>query len=268
MSAPWYRPNADEVVVFEAAYRARIPILLRGPTGCGKTRFIEHMAWRLGPSSTQSAEQDGGLVTVACHDDLSASDLVGRYLLTGDSMRWIDGPLTRAARVGAICYLDEMIEARRDTTVVIHSLTDHRRLLSIEKTGELLQAHPDFLLVVSYNPGNWGGWKELKASTRQRFIALEFGHPTVEVEAQIIAHEAKVDPELAGRLALIGNRVRHMGIDGLQDGLSTRLLVYAAKLAAQGLELRRACEVGITLAATDEPQIRQAIENIVDVVLP
>jgi nitric oxide reductase NorQ protein len=181
---PWYLPLADEVTVFEAAYAARLPVLLKGPTGCGKTRFVEHMAWRL---ATRHQDWNGNLatrlVTVACHEDLTATDLVGRYLLSGDETVWMDGPLTRAVRTGAICYLDEVVEARKDTTVVVHALTDHRRILPIEKTAELLEAHPDFLLVISYNPGYQSVVKDLKPSTRQRFVSLEFGYPAVDVEA-------------------------------------------------------------------------------------
>jgi nitric oxide reductase NorQ protein len=264
MSVPWYRPCGDEVAAFEAAYRARLPVLLRGPTGCGKTRFVEHMAARLSPHS----DADARLVTVACHDDLSAGDLVGRYLLSHDSTVWLDGPLTRAVRGGAICYLDEVVEARRDTTVVIHALTDHRRMLPIEKTGETLRAHPDFLLVVSYNPGQQSRLKALKASTRQRFVALEFSYPSVAIEAEIVAHESGVDAEMAQRLAEIAARLRHLESEGLHDGVSTRLLVHAATLMVQGLAPRRACELAITLAATDDAQLRQAIANVIDLLLP
>src|SRR5580692_2370103 len=183
---PWYLPLADEVQIFEAAYRARLPVLLKGPTGCGKTRFIEHMAWRLyreSDSARRSLELP--LLTVACHEDLTATDLVGRYLLSGDETVWMDGPLTRAVRSGAICYLDEIVEARKDPAVVIHSLTDHRRVLPIEKTGEQLLAHDDFLLVISYNPGYQSVLKDLKPSTRQRFVSLEFRYPEVDVESTI-----------------------------------------------------------------------------------
>jgi nitric oxide reductase NorQ protein len=266
---PWYLPLADEVQIFEAAYRARLPVLLKGPTGCGKTRFVEHMAWRLyrqGDSARQSLELP--LLTVACHEDLTATDLVGRYLLSGDETVWMDGPLTRAVRSGAICYLDEVVEARKDTTVVIHSLTDHRRVLPIEKTGELLDAHPDFLLVISYNPGYQSVLKDLKPSTRQRFVSLAFDYPSIDVEATIIAHESGVDATLAQRLALVGDKVRNLREHGFEEGVSTRLLIYAAQLAAGGIEPRRACDVAIARAVTDDAEVQQAIGAIVDVVLP
>jgi nitric oxide reductase NorQ protein len=266
---PWYLPLADEVQIFEAAYRARLPVLLKGPTGCGKTRFVEHMAWRLyrqGDSARQSLELP--LLTVACHEDLTATDLVGRYLLSGDETVWMDGPLTRAVRSGAICYLDEVVEARKDTTVVIHSLTDHRRVLPIEKTGELLDAHPDFLLVISYNPGYQSVLKDLKPSTRQRFVSLAFDYPSIDVEATIIAHESGVDATLAQRLALVGDKVRNLREHGFEEGVSTRLLIYAAQLAAGGIEPRRACDVAIARAVTDDAEVQQAIGAIVDVLLP
>jgi nitric oxide reductase NorQ protein len=266
---PWYLPLADEVQIFEAAYRARLPVLLKGPTGCGKTRFVEHMAWRLyrqGDSARQSLELP--LLTVACHEDLTATDLVGRYLLSGDETVWMDGPLTRAVRSGAICYLDEVVEARKDTTVVIHSLTDHRRVLPIEKTGELLDAHPDFLLVISYNPGYQSVLKDLKPSTRQRFVSLAFDYPSIDVEATIIAHESGVDAALAQRLALVGDKVRNLREHGFEEGVSTRLLIYAAQLAAGGIEPRRACDVAIARAVTDDAEVQQAIGAIVDVILP
>ncbi|HMD28258.1 MAG TPA: CbbQ/NirQ/NorQ/GpvN family protein [Steroidobacteraceae bacterium] len=266
---PWYLPLADEVQIFEAAYRARLPVLLKGPTGCGKTRFVEHMAWRLyrqGDSARHSLELP--LLTVACHEDLTATDLVGRYLLSGDETVWMDGPLTRAVRSGAICYLDEVVEARKDTTVVIHSLSDHRRVLPIEKTGELLDAHPDFLLVISYNPGYQSVLKDLKPSTRQRFVSLAFDYPSIDVEATIIAHESGVDAALAQRLALVGEKVRNLREHGFEEGVSTRLLIYAAQLAAGGIEARRACDVAIARAVTDDAEVQQAIGAIVDVVLP
>ncbi len=266
---PWYLPLADEVQVFEAAYRARLPVLLKGPTGCGKTRFVEHMAWRL-YRQTDSARRDLELplLTVACHEDLTATDLVGRYLLSGDETVWMDGPLTRAVRSGANCYLDEVVEARKDTTVVVHSLTDHRRVLPIEKTGELLDAHPDFLLVISYNPGYQSVSKDLKPSTRQRFVSLAFDYPSLEIEATIIAHESGVDAELAERLARVGEKVRNLREHGFEEGVSTRLLIYAAQLTAGGIEPRRACDVAIARAVTDDAEVQSAIGAIVDVLLP
>lgn len=266
---PWYLPLGDEVEVFEAAYQARLPVLLKGPTGCGKTRFVEHMAWRLfrrADSARRAVETP--LITVACHEDLTATDLVGRYLLSGDETVWMDGPLTRAVRSGAICYLDEVVEARKDTTVVIHSLTDHRRVLPIEKTGELLDAHADFLLVISYNPGYQSVQKDLKPSTRQRFVSLEFDYPGVDVEAAIIAHESGVDAGLAERLAQIGEKVRNLREHGFEEGVSTRLLVYAGQLCAAGIEPRRACEAAISRAVTDDVEVQQAVAGIVDVLLP
>lgn len=266
---PWYLPVGDEIEVFEAAYAARLPVLLKGPTGCGKTRFVEHMAWRLyRQADTPRRRVETPLITVACHEDLTATDLVGRHLLAGDATVWVDGPLTRAVRSGAICYLDEVVEARKDTTVVVHSLTDHRRMLPIEKTGELLDAHPDFLLVISYNPGYQSVLKDLKPSTRQRFVSLEFGYPAVALEASIIAHESGVAPELAGRLALIGEKVRNLREHGFEEGVSTRLLVYAGQLAAGGVDPRRACDVAIARAVTDDREVQQAVAEIVDVLLP
>jgi nitric oxide reductase NorQ protein len=266
---PWYLPLGDEVQMFEAAYHARLPVLLKGPTGCGKTRFVEHMAWRLfrhAESPRRSVETP--LITVACHEDLTATDLVGRYLLAGDETVWIDGPLTRAVRAGALCYLDEVVEARKDTTVVVHALTDHRRVLPIEKTGELLDAHPDFLLVISYNPGYQSILKDLKPSTRQRFVSLEFDYPVVDVEATIIAHEGAVDTDLAHRLALIGEKVRNLSEYGFEEGVSTRLLIYAAQLIVGGIEPRRSCDVAIVRAVTDDPEVQAAVAAIVDVLLP
>jgi len=266
---PWYLPVADEVQIFEAAYQARLPVLLKGPTGCGKTRFVEHMAWRLYRQCDCARRRlELPLLTVACHEDLTATDLVGRYLLSGDETVWMDGPLTRAVRSGAICYLDEVVEARKDTTVVIHSLTDHRRVLPIEKTGELLDAHADFLLVISYNPGYQSVLKDLKPSTRQRFVSLAFDYPSIEVEATIIAHESGVDAAFAQRLALVGEKVRNLREHGFEEGVSTRLLIYAAQLAAGGVEPRRACDVAIARAVTDDADVQQAIGAIVDVVLP
>jgi nitric oxide reductase NorQ protein len=269
LTQPWYLPVADEVQMFEAAYRSRLPVLLKGPTGCGKTRFVEYMAWRLyRQAGSAPRDIERPLVTVACHEDLTATDLVGRYLLSGDTTVWMDGPLTSAVRTGAICYLDEVVEARKDTTVVVHSLTDHRRVLPIEKTGELLDAHPDFLLVMSYNPGYQSVLKDLKPSTRQRFVSLEFGYPDIDVETRIIAHEGGVDVVLAQQLARIGDKVRHLREHGFEEGVSTRLLVYAAQLCARGITPRRACDVAVASAVTDDPDVRQAIASIVDVLLP
>ena len=225
---PYYLPLGNEVEVFEAAYAQKIPVLLKGPTGCGKTRFVEYMAYKLGRPLTTvktrnkepltSAESGSiPLVTVACHEDLSATDLVGRYLLEGESTRWIDGPLTRAVKSGAICYLDEIVEARKDTTVLIHPLTDHRRLLPVEKRGQVIEASGNFMLVISYNPGYQSALKDLKHSTRQRFIAIEFGYPTREAEKEIIEHEGEVSPEVAWELAKLGEKVRNLREHGLEE---------------------------------------------------
>ena len=263
---PYYLPLADEVEVFRAAYAARLPVLLKGPTGCGKTRFVEHMTWRLYRETANPL--DVPLVTVSCHEDLTATDMVGRYLLKGDETVWTDGPLTRAVRTGAICYLDEIVEARKDTTVLIHSLTDHRRILPIDKTGELVAAHPEFLLVISYNPGYQSVLKDLKPSTRQRFVSLEFDYPEVQAEAAIIAHEAQVEDDLAERLATIGERVRNLKQHGFEEGVSTRLLIYAGQLIQGGIDPRRAAQVGIVTAISDDPTVQQAVADIVDAILP
>src|SRR3979411_2362445 len=220
VSAPFYQPVGDESAVFEAAFTERLPVMLKGPTGCGKTRFVEHMAWRLSKP----------LVTIACHEDMTASDLVGRHLLDASGTRWQDGPLTTAARHGAICYLDEVVEARQDTTVVIHPLTDARRVLPLEKKGELVHAHPDFQLVISYNPGYQNIMKDLKQSTKQRLGALDFGYPEREVEIEIVSHESGAGPETAGKLVSIAERSRNLKGHGLDEGISTRMLIYAGSL--------------------------------------
>jgi nitric oxide reductase NorQ protein len=264
---PYYLALGDEVAEFEAAYHARLPVLLKGPTGCGKTRFVEHMAWRL-YRKQRASELAIPLMTIACHEDLTATDMVGRFLLQGDETVWRDGPLTQAVRTGAICYLDEIVEARKDTTVLIHALTDHRRLLPIDKTGELLSAHPDFLLVISYNPGYQSVLKDLKPSTRQRFVSLSFDYPDEEREATIIAHEAGVDRAVAERLALIGAKVRNLREHGFEEGVSTRLLIYAGSLMQHGIAPRRAAEIGIVSAVSDDEAVQQAIADIVDVILP
>jgi len=264
---PYYLPLGDEVEVFEAAYDARLPVLLKGPTGCGKTRFVEHMTWRLF-RSRERKPLDVPLVTIACHEDLTATDMVGRFLLQGDETVWSDGPLTRAVRAGAICYLDEIVEARKDTTVLIHALTDHRRLLPIEKTGELLAAHPDFLLVISYNPGYQSALKDLKPSTRQRFVSLAFDYPDREREAAIIVHESGVDAREAERLAVIGEKVRNLREHGFEEGVSTRLLVYTGELIRRGIAPRRAAEIAVVHAVSDDTTVQDAIADIVDAVLP
>ena len=263
---PYYLPLKDEINVFESAYEAKLPVLLKGPTGCGKTRFVEHMTWKL--YQNKSEAPDVSLVTVSCHEDLTATDMVGRYLLKGDETVWNDGPLTRAVRTGAICYLDEIVEARKDTTVLIHPLTDHRRILPIDKTGELVPAHEEFLLVISYNPGYQSVLKDLKPSTRQRFVSLEFDYPSVELETTIIAHEAQIEERSAERLAVIGERVRNLKQHGFEEGVSTRLLIYAGQLMARDIEPRRAAEAAIISAVSDDSTIQQAVADIVDVILP
>ena len=267
---PYYLEVGDEISLFEAAYVQRVPVLLKGPTGCGKTRFVEYMAAKLGRPITRVAADSGRefegrapLVTVACHEDLTASDLVGRYLLDSDGTRWIDGPLTRAVKIGAICYLDEVVEARKDTTVLIHPLTDYRRLLPIEKLGQVVEAADGFLLVISYNPGYQSALKDLKHSTRQRFIAIEFDYPPREQEAEIIAHESGVEMPQATDLAKLGEKVRNLKEHGLGEGVSTRLLIYAGRLMARGIAPRRACQVGVTWALTDDLEVQRSIEEVV-----
>ena len=272
---PFYVSSADEIEVFEAAYRQRVPVLLKGPTGTGKTRFVEYMAWRLGQnmhlSTSEQTENGTGhlpLVTVACHEDLTASDLVGRYLLDSTGTRWIDGPLTRAVKAGGICYLDEVVEARKDTTVIIHPLTDHRRTLTIDKLGEVIEASDGFLLVVSYNPGYQNAMKDLKHSTRQRFVALEFDFPDEERETRIIAHESGVDEKNAELLARLGNKIRNLREHGLEEGASTRVLIYAGRLIKEGISPRRACQVSVTWGITDDSQIQRSIDEVVSSIFP
>ena len=260
---PYYLPISDEVQLFETAYRENLPVLLKGPTGAGKTRFVEYMSWRLHNREGRGHAEGVPLITVACHEDLTASDLVGRYLLEGDETRWIDGPISRAVKNGAICYLDEIVEARKDTTVLIHPLTDYRRLLPLEKRGELLEAADGFLLVMSYNPGYQSALKDLKHSTRQRFIAIEFDYPPRDQEAQIIAKESGVDPAIAMELAKLAEKVRNLKEHGLGEGVSTRLLVYAGKLIHDGIEPRRACQVSIVWALTDDREVQRSIEEVV-----
>ncbi len=250
---PYYLPTRDELEVFDTAWRLKLPVMLKGPTGCGKTRFLEYMAWKL----------DRPLVTIACHEDLTASDLVGRYLLQGEETVWADGPLSLAVKHGAICYLDEVVEARKDTTVVIHPLTDDRRIFPQEKRGILLEAHPDFLLVISYNPGYQSVMKDLKHSTRQRFIALEFTYPDEEKERAIVMGETGVDEPTATRLVQLGGMVRNLRKHGLEEGISTRLLVYAGRLIAEGLPPAVACEAAVIRAMSDDAEMQEAISEIV-----
>ena len=254
---PYYLPVGKEVGLFEAAYRAKLPVMLKGPTGCGKTRFIEYMAWHL----------NRPLITVACHEDLSATDLVGRFLLEGDETVWHDGPLTTAVKHGAICYLDEVVEARKDTIVLIHPLTDDRRILPVEKRGTILQAPDEFMLVVSYNPGYQSVLKDLKQSTRQRFVGLEFDYPPAHLEAAVLVHEGKVDEQTARDLVLIGEKVRNLKGHGLEEGVSTRLLVYAAQLVSSGIHPHLACEVAISSPITDDTELQRSIREIVTTVI-
>ncbi len=249
---PYYEPVADEIAVFEAAYKNKLPILLKGPTGCGKTRFMEHMAWRL----------KRPLITVSCHDDLTASDLVGRYLITSGETVWVDGPLAKSVRSGAICYLDEVVEARKDTTVVIHPLADDRRVLPMEKRGVVLEASDKFCLAMSYNPGYQSVLKDLKQSTRQRFVALEFDYPSSTIEQKILENEANIDAELAKNLVKFAHMTRNLKGSGLDEGASTRLLVHAALLIKEGIDPVTACKGAIAQALTDDAEMLLAINEL------
>lgn len=256
-SEPYYLNIKNEAEIFEQAYKAKLPVMLKGPTGCGKTRFVQAMAYRLGRP----------LITVACHEDLSATDLIGRFLLEGEETVWHDGPLTTAVRHGAICYLDEVVEARKDTIVCIHPLTDDRRVLPIEKLGQLLSAPEDFMLVISYNPGYQSVLKDLKQSTRQRFISLEFDYPPAEAEAQIVAREGGIEEGLARDLVKIGEKVRNLKGHGLEEGVSTRLLVYAAQMISTGIDPITACEIAISSPITDDAELQRGIREIVTTVV-
>ena len=254
---PFYRPHGNEVAVFEHAYANRLPLMLKGPTGCGKTRFVQYMAARLSRP----------LYTVACHDDLTAADLVGRHLIGEAGTFWCDGPLTRAVREGAILYLDEVVEARKDTTVVLHPLTDDRRILPLERTGETLHAPPSFMLVVSYNPGYQNLLKGMKPSTRQRFVALSFDFPSPELEIEVLVGEAGIDGELATRLVRLGGALRALKDHDLEEAASTRLLVYAATLVRSGLPLRDACHAALVEPLTDDAETLAALREVIDVTL-
>lgn len=250
---PFYVPIRKEVELFEKAYINKIPTLLKGPTGCGKTRFMQYMAWKLRRP----------LITVSCHDDLTSADLVGRYLVKGGETVWVDGPLTRAVRVGGLCYLDEIVEARKDTTVVIHPLSDDRRILPIEKKGEILKAPPEFMLTLSYNPGYQSILKDLKQSTRQRFLAIEFNYPQRDVEVNIVAHESNVDVNMARKLVTFAEKTRNLKDKGLIEGASTRLLIHAGKLIYSGVDVYTACETAISQALTDDSEMLTALSEIV-----
>ncbi len=251
-AAPFYRAVADECAVFEAAHHHRLPLLLKGPTGCGKTRFVEHMAARLGLP----------LFTVACHDDLSAADLIGRYLLKGGETEWVDGPLTRAVRTGGIAYLDEVVEARKDVTVVLHPLTDDRRRLVIDRTGEELPAPASFMLVASYNPGYQSILKKLKPSTRQRFVSIGFGFPDPATETAVLVAETGLDAARAGALVRLAGHIRKLSGMDLEEGVSTRLLVYAGTLIAGGMAVERALETAIVAPLSDEAEVQQALRDL------
>jgi len=251
---PYYRAVGDEVQTYQAAYDVRMPVMLKGPTGCGKSRFVETMAWKL----------QKPLITVACNEDMTASDLVGRYLLDINGTRWQDGPLTVAARIGAICYLDEVVEARQDTIVVIHPLTDHRRELPLEKKGELVKAHEDFQIVISYNPGYQSLMKSLKQSTIQRFGAMAFDYPDADVESEIVAHEGGVDKALADKLVQVARRSRNLKGHGLDEGMSTRLLIYAAQLMTKGVAAEAACQMALVTPLTDDADMRDTLSAAVD----
>lgn len=254
----FYLPQGDEVALFEQAARQQLPLMLKGPTGCGKTRLVQYMAARLGRP----------LRTVSCHDDLTASDLVGRHLIGGEGTFWCDGPLTRAVREGAVCYLDEVVEARRDVTVVIHPLTDERRMLPLERTGEVLQAPPDFMLVISYNPGYQNLLKGLKPSTRQRFVGLTLGFPPAAVEREILQRETGIDQDTAALLVDLAAALRNLQGYDLEEGASTRLLVYAARLLGARHDLERACRAALIEPLTDDEETRHALAGIIHARLP
>jgi nitric oxide reductase NorQ protein len=250
---PYYEPVGNELELYASAYEVRMPMMIKGPTGCGKSRFVEHMAWKLRKP----------LITVACNEDMTASDLVGRFLLDKDGTKWQDGPLTTAARIGAICYLDEVVEARQDTTVVIHPLTDHRRTLPLDKKGELIEANPDFQLVISYNPGYQSLMKDLKQSTKQRFGGLDFDYPEEGLEVQIVSKESGVDEATAKKLVQIAHRARNLKGHGLDEGISTRLLVYAGQLIAKGVDAEAACSMTMVTPLTDDPDMRDTLNAAV-----
>jgi nitric oxide reductase NorQ protein len=251
---PFYLPTANEVEIFEQCHAQNLAVMLKGPTGCGKTRLVEHMAWRLGRP----------LVTIPCHDDLAASDLIGRFLIRHDGTQWHDGPLTRAVREGAICYLDEVVEARQDTIVVLHALTDHRRILPIDKTGEIVKAAPGFQLVVSYNPGYQRMLKDLKPSTRQRFVAMDLDFPVAERELAIIREESGTDHPTAHALVSLAQRIRALRDRGLAEVPSTRLLIATALLAKNGVPIREACYSGLISPLSDDESLVGAMRDLVD----
>ncbi|WP_319506352.1 CbbQ/NirQ/NorQ/GpvN family protein [uncultured Methanolobus sp.] len=254
---PYYVPVGNEVEIFTAAYKNLLPVNLKGPTGCGKTRFMEYMAWKL----------QRPLITIACHEDLTATDLVGRFLIKGESVEWSDGPLTKAVKGGAICYLDEVVEARKDTIVVIHPLTDDRRIIPIDKLGVIVKAPKEFMLSVSYNPGYQSIIKDMKQSTRQRFVAIDFDYPPAELEKQIVAHESQLDEKTAGLLVEIGQSIRNFKHHGLEEGVSTRLLIYAGKLIREGIEPKEACRIAMAKPITDNPDLQRSIDEIIAAIM-
>ena len=268
---PYYLPIRDEIDIFQAAFRSKIPVLLKGPTGTGKTRFVEYMAYTTGmemdPSGKENRESIA-VITIACHEDLTTTDLVGKYLLKGDETIWVDGPLTTAVKKGGICYLDEIVEARKDTTVIIHPLADHRRVLPIDKKGTIVEAHDNFFLVISYNPGYQSIIKDLKQSTKQRFVAIDFDYPSREQEAAIIQHESGIEEDTACDLAKAGEKIRHLKGHALNEGAGTRLLIYAGQLIKEGIPPRRACEVAITALLTDEKEVQNAIMEVISAIFP
>jgi len=253
LEEPYYEAQGNEVELALAAYRNHLPLLLKGPTGCGKTRFMQYLAWRL----------QRPLITVSCHDDLSTSDLVGRYLIKGSEAIWVDGPLTLAVKAGGICYLDEIVEARKDTTVVIHPLADDRRELPVEKLGQLFLADPSFMLAVSYNPGYQSVLKDLKPSTRQRFVSLSFNYPPPDLEQKIVVTESGIEPALARQLVKLAQMTRGLKESGLPEGASTRLLIQAAQLHHDGVDIAEACRAGITHSLTDDPDMLGAMDDMI-----
>lgn len=254
---PYYQAQHQEIEHYRAAYAARLPVMLKGPTGCGKSRFVEYMAYTL----------QKPLITVACNEDMTAADLIGRYLLDANGTHWQDGPLTQAARIGAICYLDEIVEARQDTTVVIHPLTDFRRALPLDKKGEIVQAHPDFQLVISYNPGYQNLMKDLKPSTKQRFVAFDFDYPAPDTEAHILTQETGIDPNTAEKLVRIAHAARQLKGHGLTEGISTRLMVYAATLIRNGIPAKEACRMAMVRPITDDTDIRDTLDHAIDAII-
>ncbi|MDD2358121.1 MAG: CbbQ/NirQ/NorQ/GpvN family protein [Thiovulaceae bacterium] len=253
MSRTYYLPQSNEVELFEAAAGMNLPVLIKGPTGCGKTRFIEAMGEKLGRD----------VYTVVCHDDLSAADLIGRHLIDENGTFWQDGPLTKAVRNGGICYLDEIIEARKDTTVVLHSLADYRRVLPIDRTGEVIEAHPDFMLVVSYNPGYQNVLKGMKPSTKQRFLSLSFTYPKPDIEKAVIIKESGVSEEIAQKLVNIAGEIRRLSDSDIQEAVSTRLLIYAAKLMAKGFNPHQACMHSIVESLSDEEDVLEVLQKLI-----